>query len=122
MRDEDKTVLTMANDYQGKVKDFAMVVPVPTEITREQIHVGDMKLVDHIDAYTAPRLAEYFDPNPCVDMNALRRRAIDVADVDFAWARHRLENAEPIRAPPREHGSRGGLRRHRGSSASRTCS
>src|SRR4051812_8585555 len=39
VRDEDKTVLTMANDYQGKVKDFAMVVPVPTEISREQIHI-----------------------------------------------------------------------------------
>src|ERR1041385_3821239 len=65
VRDEDKTVLTMANDYEGKVKDFAMVVPVPTAITREQIHIGDMALVDHIDAYTAPRLAEYNDPDPC---------------------------------------------------------
>jgi hypothetical protein len=65
VHDEDKTVLTMANDFEGKVKDFAMVIPVPTEITREQIHIGDMKVVDHVDAYTVPRLVEYFDPDPC---------------------------------------------------------
>jgi hypothetical protein len=65
VRDEDKTVLTMASDYQGKVKDFAMVIPVPTEIQREQIHIGDMKIVDHLDAYSGPRLVEYNDENPC---------------------------------------------------------
>src|SRR3954469_21568913 len=65
VRDEDKTVLTMASDYDGKVKDFAMVVPVPTAITKEQIHIGDMKVVDHLDGYTVPRLVEYFDEDPC---------------------------------------------------------
>jgi hypothetical protein len=65
VRDEDKTVLTMANDYQGKVKDFAMVIPVPTSITRQQIHIGDMKVVDHLDNFTVPRLVEYHDPDPC---------------------------------------------------------
>jgi len=38
---------------------------VPTFLTREQIHVGDKALVDHLDAYSAPRLVEYFDENPC---------------------------------------------------------
>jgi hypothetical protein len=65
VRDEDKTVLTMANDFQGKVKDFAMVIPVPTSIEREQIHIGDMKHIDHLDAFTGPRLVEYHDENPC---------------------------------------------------------
>jgi hypothetical protein len=65
VRDEDKTVLTMVNDYQGSLKEFAMVIPVPTAITREQIHVGDAKIVDHLDAYTAPRLVEYHDDDPC---------------------------------------------------------
>jgi hypothetical protein len=39
-RDGDRTILTMANDFQGAVKDFAMVVPVPVAIKREQVHVG----------------------------------------------------------------------------------
>lgn len=65
VRDGDRTVLTMANDYEGKVRDFAMVIPVPTKLERGQIHIGDMKVVDHVDAYTTPRLVEYFDPTPC---------------------------------------------------------
>lgn len=32
-RDGRRTVLTMSNDYQGDVKDFAMVIPVPVVLT-----------------------------------------------------------------------------------------
>src|SRR6266480_2145522 len=65
VRDGDRTVMTMVNDFKGDVKDFAVVIPVPTFLQREQIHVGDKALVDHLDAYSAPRLVEYFDQNPC---------------------------------------------------------
>jgi hypothetical protein len=66
VRDGDRTVLTMANDFQGNLKEFAVVIPVPTVLTRDQIHVGDKALIDHLDAYSAPRLVEYVDPDPCV--------------------------------------------------------
>ena len=65
VRDQDKTVMTMANDFQGNVRDFAVVIPVPTKIERGQIHVADKALIDHLDAYSSPRLVEYFDPDPC---------------------------------------------------------
>ncbi|MEE9348098.1 MAG: DUF2330 domain-containing protein [Robiginitomaculum sp.] len=64
-RDGDRTVITMANDYQGDPTEFAMVIPVPTIITKEQVHISNTALLDHIDAYTAPRLVEYFDKDPC---------------------------------------------------------
>ena len=65
VRDEDRTLLTMSNDFKGDLKEFAMVIPVPTVIRRDQIRVADRKLLEHIDAYSAPRLVEYFDGNPC---------------------------------------------------------
>ena len=65
VRDGDRTVMTMVNDFQGDLKEFAVVIPVPTFLRREQIHVGDKALIDHLDAYSAPRLVEYFDPDPC---------------------------------------------------------
>src|SRR5258708_18612486 len=65
VRDADRTVMTMANDFKGELKEFAIVIPVPTFLTREQIHVGEKALVDHLDAYSAPRLVEYFDANRC---------------------------------------------------------
>jgi hypothetical protein len=64
-REGDQTAITMASDFQGDVKEFAVVVPVPTFIERKQIGVVDPKTIDHIDRYTAPRLVEYHDPDPC---------------------------------------------------------
>ncbi len=64
-RSGDRTVITMANDYQGDLDEFAIVIPVPTFIEREQIHVTENAIVDHLDAYTAPRLVQYFDDDPC---------------------------------------------------------
>lgn len=65
VRDEDKTVITMANDFKGDLNEFAVVVPVPTFIEEGQINIGDQKIIDHLDAYSAPRLVEYYDENPC---------------------------------------------------------
>lgn len=64
-RHEDKTVITMAADYKGELKEFAIVVPVPTVLQKSQIRVAERALVEHLDAYSAPRLVEYFDPDPC---------------------------------------------------------
>ena len=65
VREDDKTVMTMANDFEGDAKDFAIVIPVPTFIEKGQIHVADNALIEHLDAYSAPRLVEYFDEDPC---------------------------------------------------------
>ena len=51
VRDRDRTVLTMANDFKGAPTEFAVVIPVPTFIRREQIHVADKTLIDHLDGY-----------------------------------------------------------------------
>jgi hypothetical protein len=64
-RDGNQTTITMASDYEGDPNEFAVVVPVPTFIERRQIGVVDTKTIDHLDAYTAPRLVEYSDPDPC---------------------------------------------------------
>lgn len=64
-RDGQRTVITMANDVQGSVKDFAVVVPVPMVLKQDQVHVGNPKTLERLDAFSAPRLVEYFDPDPC---------------------------------------------------------
>ncbi|MBW4605123.1 MAG: DUF2330 domain-containing protein [Calothrix sp. FI2-JRJ7] len=75
-RDDKKTVLTMANDFQGEVKDFAMVVPVPTVLQKEQVIVGKPKIIERLDAFSAPRLVEYFDPDPCEQRYPTRQRDV----------------------------------------------
>ena len=66
-RNGQQTAITMASDYEGEPREFALVIPVPTFIKKDQISVVDTKTIDHLDAYTAPRLVEYFDPDPCED-------------------------------------------------------
>ncbi len=65
VRDGDRTVISLMNDYQGEPSEFALVVPVPVVLQRGQIHVGDRELFRRLDAYSAPRLVEYYDPSPC---------------------------------------------------------
>jgi len=65
VRHENKTVITMANDFKGDPKEFAIVVPVPTVLEKGQVRVGDRALIEHLDAYSAPRLVESFDDDPC---------------------------------------------------------
>lgn len=81
---DNRTVLTMANDYQGDVKDFAMVVPVPTVLKKEQVQVGKPSIIERLDAFSAPRLVEYFDEDPCAPV--YYDRALESAPVMSAPA------------------------------------
>ncbi len=87
MRDGQRTVMTMSNDFQGDAEEFAVVIPVPTFIEREQIHITDRKIIEHLDHYSAPRLVEYFDPDPCqpvYPMATFNKRATSEAMTDGA--------------------------------------
>ncbi|MEH2299454.1 MAG: DUF2330 domain-containing protein [Nostoc sp.] len=95
-RDEEHTVLTMANDFQGEVKDFAIVVPVPTVLQKEQVHVTEPKIIERLDAFSAPRLVEYFDSDPCAVTDFENRPA--------AAPRSRAVNEEPEKTSDRSLG------------------
>jgi len=65
VRDGDKNVVTMYNDFKGDFKDFAMVVPVPVVLKKSDIRVVDQSIFNTLNEYSKPRLVEYFDENPC---------------------------------------------------------
>lgn len=65
VRDGNRTVLTMYNDFKGDDKDFAMVVPVPVVLKKSDIHVVDQSIFQRLNDYSSPRLVEYWDENPC---------------------------------------------------------
>jgi hypothetical protein len=82
-RQGENTVLTMANDFQGNVKDFALVVPLPVAIQRGQVSVADQAILQKLDIFTQPRLVEYTDISPCINgnPNQIDRRHISVQGV-----------------------------------------
>jgi len=65
VRDGNRTVITMSNDFKGDVRDFAMVVPVPVVLGRNDIRVVNPSLFSMLDSYSAPRMVEYWDAEPC---------------------------------------------------------
>lgn len=64
-RVNETSVITMSSDYRGPAAEFAMIVPTPTVLNRNQVGTVPVDTVDHLDRYTAPRLVEYFDYDPC---------------------------------------------------------
>src|ERR1700733_14017543 len=64
-RSGTSTAITMASDYEGGPKDFALGSPGPTGAKKSDTHVVDQAMPDRLDNYSEPRLVEYTDPNPC---------------------------------------------------------
>ncbi|MEO6953032.1 MAG: DUF2330 domain-containing protein [Polyangia bacterium] len=65
LREGNRTSLTMANTYKGPPENFAMVVPVPVVLHKEDVKTLPLDVFTHIDALSAPRLVEYWEQDPC---------------------------------------------------------
>src|SRR5262249_29335143 len=61
----NRTVMTMSNNYQGPLQDFAMVVPVPVVLQKENVKTLPFDVFDRVDSLSAPRLVEYWEQDPC---------------------------------------------------------
>ena len=94
----NRSIFSMANDYQGDVKDFARIVPIPVVPNRDQVRIGNLETVERLNAFTAPRLVEYID-EPCqeeverflIGVTLLVVSLFFVALVLLVWARRLKE-------------------------------
>jgi hypothetical protein len=65
MREGTRTVLSMQNDYKGPPAAFALVVPVPVVLAKENVKTLPRDVFDKIDQLGSPRLVEYWEQDPC---------------------------------------------------------
>jgi len=65
MRDGTRTVLSMSNNYKGPAADFAMVVPVPVVVQKDNVKTLDKNVFQKLEKLSAPRLVEYWEQDPC---------------------------------------------------------
>ena len=65
MRYGNITIQSMQNNYDGPPEDFAMVVPVPQVLRKENVKTLPRESFDKIDRLTSPRLVEYWEQDPC---------------------------------------------------------
>jgi hypothetical protein len=65
MRDGSRTVISMSNNYKGPLADFAMVVPVPVVLQKENVKTLPLDAFTKLESLSAPRLVEYWEQDPC---------------------------------------------------------
>ena len=64
LRDGTRTVLSMQNNYRGPVEDFALVVPVPVVLQKDNVKTLPREAFTRLDELTSPRLVE-MPTEPC---------------------------------------------------------
>jgi hypothetical protein len=67
-RQGTKTVLSMQNTYQGPPEEFAMVVPVPHVLKKDDVQPIPRSLFADVDRMASPRLVEYWEQDPCTQL------------------------------------------------------
>jgi MYXO-CTERM domain-containing protein len=75
MREGTRTVLSMQIDYQGPPERFAMVVPVPVVLQKENVKTLPREIFTRIDKLDAPRLVEYWEADPCAPNRSTERKS-----------------------------------------------
>lgn len=65
MREGTRMVISMSNNYKGPASDFAMVVPVPVVLQKENVRTLPHDLFKKLESLSAPRLVEYWEQDPC---------------------------------------------------------
>lgn len=65
MRDGTRTVLSMQNNYRGPTEDFALVIPVPVILKKENVKTLPKEVFTRIDTLASPRLVEDYEPGQC---------------------------------------------------------
>ncbi len=68
----DRTTISMENDYQGEPDEFALVIPVPVVLQEKDVKTINPALFDRLDAFSAPRLVEYYEEDPCAERERYR--------------------------------------------------
>jgi MYXO-CTERM domain-containing protein len=65
MKKDPTTVVTVMPDYQGDLKPFAVVMPVPDDVKADAVKTLKRDFVERIDQITAPRFHEFWEMDPC---------------------------------------------------------
>jgi hypothetical protein len=77
MRDGNRTVVSIQSDYRGPPSEFAMVVPVPVALQKENVKTLPREVFDRVERLTAPRLVEFWEQDPCTkDFSQLTNLAV----------------------------------------------
>src|SRR5690606_22075130 len=65
MQKDGKSVVSILPDYQGPLSSFAVIIPVPKDVSAEQVSTLKRECVDRVALVSAPKFAEFWEMDPC---------------------------------------------------------
>lgn len=79
----DTTIVSVMADYEGSLEPFALVMPVPADVTLDKVKTLKREFVDRLEMLTAPRFMEFWEMDPC-----------DPGPLEQEWERSKLASAD----------------------------
>ncbi|MBM4363365.1 MAG: DUF2330 domain-containing protein, partial [Deltaproteobacteria bacterium] len=61
----EATAVTVMADYEGDLRPFALVLPVPGDVKAADVRTLKRDFVDRVDSLGAPRFHEFWEMDPC---------------------------------------------------------
>ncbi len=65
MHRDQRTVVTVMTDYDGPSQEFALVMPLPEDVSMDHVTTLKRDFVSRLDQLTAPRFHEFWEMDPC---------------------------------------------------------
>jgi hypothetical protein len=65
MMNDSETAVSVATDYKGPNQEFALVLPVPSDVVLKEVLTLKRHSVERLDELTAPRFHEFWEMDPC---------------------------------------------------------
>jgi len=59
------SIVTVMTDVQGPIARFAVVLPVPSDVTSSRVRTVKREFVDRVEEISAPRYHEFYEMSPC---------------------------------------------------------
>jgi hypothetical protein len=77
MRHRELSVVTVAASYRGPLTPFALLLPIPADVTLDRVRTVKRKLLARLAEVSAPRFHAFFEQDPC-----------DASHTEQRWEEH----------------------------------
>jgi hypothetical protein len=65
MLHDDVSVVTIMADYAGPMTPFAVILPVPSDVTLQRVQSVKREFIDRVEEVSAPRFHTFYEMDPC---------------------------------------------------------
>lgn len=89
MKDGNTNVVSIMTDYEGPMEKFALVIPVPSDVSLSDVRALKRGDLERLEEMTAPRFHEFWEMDPCEEGKPQQIWEIDLSaseSTDFLGA------------------------------------